>query len=420
MREISLLGKQWLRQEQRSSRARQTGHGRALAALLLVLVLLAGAFCACWLNYRKSDALAQKGAYSEAKDCLLVESLTGLYDKNYIPYLDAGILFERGQYGSAETSFGALGDYRDSKDMVLESRYRKASEFVDEEKFSEAIQAYADLASVSYKDSERLLAEARLQGIVRDLRALESYGSALKSFGEPGILESFDTDEWDDETKYECALALWSKERWIDSYQLLLDTGDYKDAPMLLEKLKELIYLKGTTMYLGRIDWADSLAFFRAVSPYERSEDYISLIDAKRFRLRITNPPKDRQLGENKFETSDAAIDALLKIIDFEDAAGILLDSFLDEYLVGDWESEDGSDLFKLEADPKIEDYYVEYSLPWFDFGDYFRIEDAEMLLFPEDEYYQTKQLFRFFPKTRTEMDVYCYQDGSVHTLYKK
>lgn len=60
----------------------------------------------------------------------------------------------------------------------------------------------------------------------------------------------------------------------------------------------------------------------------------------------------------------------------------------------------------------------LSYSLPWFDFGEYYYIFDHEIILV-DITTGEERPLFRLTFISDTELEVYCYKDGSTHTLYK-
>jgi hypothetical protein len=66
------------------------------------------------------------------------------------------------------------------------------------------------------------------------------------------------------------------------------------------------------------------------------------------------------------------------------------------------------------------DDGYINYNLPWFNYGDYYRIEDGIMLLYPENSYNSTKALFAFEAVTPDCIEVYCYQNKRTYTLYRQ
>lgn len=82
--------------------------------------------------------------------------------------------------------------------------------------------------------------------------------------------------------------------------------------------------------------------------------------------------------------------------------------------LMGTWTGSGYS--FKLYEDDGY--YTISYNLPWFDFGDFYYIFDHEIRLvdFSTGE---ERSLFRLTFISDTEIEIYCFKDGSTHTLYK-
>ena len=80
--------------------------------------------------------------------------------------------------------------------------------------------------------------------------------------------------------------------------------------------------------------------------------------------------------------------------------------------LLGYWSG--GGRYFQLKSNG-----YISYDLPWFDYGDYYKLYDHTIMLFPENDESSTRNLFKITFINDTTIKVYCYDDGSTYTLYK-
>ena len=66
------------------------------------------------------------------------------------------------------------------------------------------------------------------------------------------------------------------------------------------------------------------------------------------------------------------------------------------------------------------DDGHISYNLPWLSYGDYYRIEDGYVLLYPENDENATKKLFHFTAITPDCMEVYCYKNDRTYTLNRQ
>ena len=395
---------------------------------LCIIVLIGGILGYYWYGYQKSIALASDGYYTSAQECLILKPLTELIDEDYYYYLDAGITFENQQFSLAESKFRGLDDYRDSKAMVLESRYRKAASFADEGRFSEAINEYTNLGLQDYKDSKALVNDTLYREGIYFLTEQNNYSGALSIFEKLHKAGDARADEMIKETKYEWAYQRADLKMWIESYELFNEIEDYKDAREALSILRDIIYEEGQTAYRDK-EYTTAVKYFIPIISYADTSKYIALIDCIRCSIvglsaidRLEKLTIEKELsnlstvpGYEMISSSEDAIECLLSFIDFEDAGEILIDRYGYTYLMGTWRTNDWAYYFILN-----ESHYSSYNLPWFSYGDYYRIESGDYLLYPDGHQNDTRALFHFYPITSNCMQIYCYKDGSIYTLYKQ
>ena len=134
-----------------------------LAALLLLAMLITKVAIPA-VEYSKAEKLLASGDYDGAiaafealgdyKDssAMLVESA------NAKEYAQAEKLLASGDYDGAITAFEALGDYKDSSDLRNESVYEKATALLASGDYDGAIAAFEALGD--YKDSSAMLVES--------------------------------------------------------------------------------------------------------------------------------------------------------------------------------------------------------------------------------------------------------------------
>ena len=138
-------------------------------------------------------------------------------------------------------------------------------------------------------------------------------------------------------------------------------------------------------------------AIFTQLGDYERCKDYLVLLDARE--------------GNN---LSGISYD-LMCLIGFEDANELIMqyDSTAKEFLTGSWRG--GGRYFRMS-----EDGHTSYDLPWFNYGDYYRIEDGLVLLFPEEDSNDTKALFYISIIDYNTIWIYAYKNCAGYTLTRQ
>lgn len=100
-----------------------------------------------------------------------------------VKYNSAVKLLESGQYDEAVAAFEAMGDYKDSADMITEVRYQEALYLMQNERYSEAVAAFDAMGD--YKDSADMAIEVRYQNAVA-LMNNSQYVEAIELFEELG------------------------------------------------------------------------------------------------------------------------------------------------------------------------------------------------------------------------------------------
>lgn len=94
-----------------------------------------------------------------------VSILTGNQLRKFIQYNTAIKLLDNGSYDEAITSFRNLGKYKNSTDMVTESRYQRAVSLYENKNYREAYDAFTVLSNYNYKDSVEYLEKFEMKQI---------------------------------------------------------------------------------------------------------------------------------------------------------------------------------------------------------------------------------------------------------------
>jgi hypothetical protein len=185
---------------------------------------------------------------------------------------------------------------------------------------------------------------------------------------------------------------------FIGAYTMLAALKEHPDARTSLDALEKTIYREGITAY-HKGENTEAGKLFACVSGYENAEKYITLIEVKKSQGSIT-----KELYEK-----------LIENFSFEDTAEVVLynQAAAKWFLLGTWEN--GEYSFTMYPNGEID-----CDLPWIEYGDYYRIEKGELLLYPENQPAQTKPAFRFQASTVDRMEIYCCRNRRTYTLYRQ
>lgn len=138
---------------------------------------------------------------------LLIAGIIALTTKILIPmyqYNSALSTMEAGEYDKAIEGFEKLGDFKDSQEQINEAKYRKGSELLEQELFSDAAPIFASIED--YKDSKEKLEASQKE---------PQYRKALSYIEKKNNLEN--------------------------AYHTLIKLGDYKDSEDYLSKFSVVL-----------------------------------------------------------------------------------------------------------------------------------------------------------------------------------
>lgn len=263
------------------------------------------------------------------------------------------------KYATAIKTFGELGDFLNAKTARQEVYYRQAHYLVMHKKYDDAIGTYRFIAA--YKDS-------------------------AKKINETMYLKACDQIEQGEYAAAEEVLTV-------------LYQGGYAEAGAKLAEIEQSRadrYAEAVGQYES---WNNDAAraIFTQLGDYERCKDYLVLLDARE--------------GNN---LSGISYD-LMCLIGFEDANELIMkyDSTAKEFLTGDWRG--GGHYFRMS-----EDGHTHYDLPWFNYGDYYRIEDGLVLLFPEENSNDTRALFYISIVDYDTIWIFAYKNDTSYKLTRQ
>ncbi len=160
-------------------------------------------------------------------------------------YSKAAQALANGDYGTAITVFGELGDYEDSAAQLTEAEYQQALAALKQGDYESAITQLGNLKG--YKDAETQWKEAKYQNAKKLLDA-KNYTNARSAFSS---LKGYkDSDDLYKEATYQQCKADKTN---VAQYINLLDAlGDYKDSAALrLEKMSQYVNANKNASFTG-------------------------------------------------------------------------------------------------------------------------------------------------------------------------
>jgi len=318
-------------------------------------------------SYLAARSFAKKGEFNSADNSLLVPAITKLHDKQLAVYIEAGTMMEDQQYSTAKELFATIPGFLDADTMAQEADYRHAAQLAEENNFDAAINKYQLLAAAGYKDSKAQVKEVR-------------FSRGLYIF--------------------------YEEENYLKAYNYLSNSeyNDRENISKIRNELKELLYVEAVTFYReGNLDQAST----RFVEGYKDSDKYQLLIEVQQSYYGWWGLGGDPEQDVKK----------LIDFFDFEDTAEVLLstDTLAEEFLRGNWKSATGGKYFKMDKEGGIS-----YNLPWINYGDYYKIENGKLLLYPKNNENATRTMYTISALDPDQIQVYCHKDGSTHTLYRQ
>ena len=329
--------------------------GKAVLIVFLVIVLAVAAFAGVyWSSYQSAKELAEDWKFEKAQDKLFLPDLTAMHDPGLVDFVKAGVFIEEGDYASADWLLYGL-DYPGAEELAKERRYREAEAQLERGEYSAAMLNFQILADQDYSDADERYNEARL-----------GYALARMEAGDRGVLTGFQD-------------------------LLALAEEGYAPAKAELPNAQKTLYASAQELYRNG-EYITANSYFVLIPDYSDSQKYQDLILAQHYGL---------------------TLEELWDLRGFEDADDVLLSQYyLSEFLMGTWETGDGSYYFTMYSD-----YSTAYNLPYYE-GPQYYIEDGVFVL--EQNNGTTKNMYRFTIVNWNQITVYCFKDGSTHTLYRQ
>jgi len=226
------------------------------------------------------ETLYQKASYLEGQE-LFVEAATeyeripsyrdsqtkATYCRNEANYREAKSKFDAKDFDAAITAFDNLGDYSDSKDWVLKSKYAKADVTFENGDYAKAEELFKDLGN--YEDSKDRANESKYQ-IAEKAYVDKDYKSAYTTF--EALSNYKDAKDRAQDAKYLYADECLSNKQYKEASDLFNSLKDYKEAK---EKFNEATYTYAKECYDLK-KYEDARTYFLKVKGYEDSNSLLN------------------------------------------------------------------------------------------------------------------------------------------------
>ena len=183
-----------------------------------------------------------------------------------LKYNKAMNLVEDHQYDEAYALFEELGSYKDSEDMLEETRYQQANYCFENKDYETAMTLYDELGT--YEDSSKKY-------------ALSCYNLGMQYYGEGNYekaVEALSHVRYSTlyksmyyESAYQYGLWLFDQGQYEEGYEMLMDVSSYSDAKA---QAQELYYQQGLKFYDDK-DFDKSNAIFKKLGTYKDSATLI-------------------------------------------------------------------------------------------------------------------------------------------------
>ena len=365
----------------------------AAIAITVVVIALLGTYFGCYLGASRH---AENKEFTSAKELLFVPGITELHDPQLCKYVDAGLLLNSRQYDSATQAFASLTGFMEADTLCKEAQSRQAAQYADANDFAQAISIMTKLRDEGFADADAQIMDFQFRQGAYLLYEKKDYSKAIDVFMNLSHKGHSDAEAMWKESYYLWAMSLIEQNELKEAYGKLNKIKDYADVKDKLSALTELMYLEGQLLYRSG-HYTEARDIFSYIQGYADSNKYLILIEVKK-GYRFSSQIKE-----------------LMNQFYFEDTAEVLLSSqyCAEEFLRGTWKG--GGYYFKMNADGG-----TQYSLPWINYGDYYKIEDGTYLLYPKNNESKTKKQFTFEALSPDTLRVYCHKNGKSYTLYRQ
>ena len=310
-------------------------------------IIIIGVFGYFALNYFNAVDCAAAYEFAEAGESIgQVPFAADIFPDDFA-YIEAGMNMEVRNYDKAMSVLQKLeGD--DAGELLKEVKYRKAAKLANDNNFDGAVEIYKQIKD--YKDSKDLINDTTFRK-ANYLINQSNFKDALEILNGLFDFQYPTAHEKINELYYIWGNSLIEKEEYLEAYNKFKLAGDYEDASTIINDLKEVIYFTAIDMYHTQ-QYSKAKDWLSSIGNYQQSNSYITLCEAHL----------------NEYITYET----LESLIGFEDTNELIISNsyFSYEFLTGRWRGD--SKYFNMDSDG-----YISFDIPWFSYGDYYRIENG-------------------------------------------
>ena len=166
--------------------------------------------------------------------------------------------------------YETLSEYKDSKNLLVDSKYKYALWYKEQGKYSEAINLLE--STTGYKDSDNQIKDCNYL-IAEGLYAEEKYTEALVIYS---LLDNYiDSREKANSCNYHIASDYKHDKEYIEARTIFLGLGTYMDSP---DQANQCGYIQAKS-YMTEEKYAEASALFRELGNYEDCGDLANECD---------------------------------------------------------------------------------------------------------------------------------------------
>ncbi|MBR5411051.1 MAG: hypothetical protein IK104_10320 [Clostridia bacterium] len=320
-------------------------------------------------------------------------------------YNKAKDLLNAGDYDAAYDAFEALGDYKDSADMLDEVRYRQAKDYLRAKQYDKAYDAFDALGS--YADSRKMLKEVtylKACGALDD----ENYATAYQLFKKlPGYAGA---DE-----KLEETLEAWTEAVLASG----ADAELYEEYVELDDEQIETVYTLVTDYIDDNSDltmdqWRYYLAANALAVVNKLPEDYGKTEYVRDILTWMTGGGANATFYENN-------TDAVSALWNTDWIKGLFSDGWaLLGFLTGNWSTYSGDYYFNMVCNGG-DSFTSSYNVPWVEKpeGTKFFCVDDYVYYHDNENNEHLAEVFRFTLVKEDRIEIYSYKNSTTYTLYR-
>lgn len=298
------------------------------------------------------------------------------------------------------------------------------------------------IANELYKECAQLMAQMDLlqnlpneyteniETVLQTLANANQY-EAIKTYLTTSTNVTVDLDYWQRESFYCQGIKYMEEKNYKEAIRAFSQNPDYKDTQELVTEC--YLIMAEDALNSNSLALANSSIWNAQQYDSQKADNWISQNKELIYRavsrsIQDNNGNFDNAISLLKYIPGYKDVDAyealasskndvnkLKPYIDVDDIKIMILRDLdmAQDFLEGTWTN--GNIYFTMQ-----ENGNTSYNLPWFDYGDYYSIEDGVLFNYVDGKYETDRRnLFEFTILSWDSISVYCYKDGSTYALYR-